>query len=65
MIEGSKFYYVVSDLPPHMVDEVQDVLFSKETTLCKRMSAAVISCTGMSYKQCISSLLVDTELEDR
>lgn len=63
--ELTKFHHVVSALPPHIVDEVDDILSSPGDQPYLSIKEAVIQRIGLSDKQRLTKLLEDTELGDR
>ena len=63
--ELTKYYHVVAVLPPHVLDEVQDVMDSSDPKPYDRIKDAVNRRFGLSEKQRLAKLLADTTLGDR
>ena len=63
--ELTKYYHVVAVLPPHVLDEVQDVIDSSDPNPYDRIKDAVNRRFGLSEKQRLAKLLADTTLGDR
>ena len=60
----TKYFHVVAALPPHIVDEVDDLVNAEEKSY-KTLKAAIIQRVGLSDRQRIAQLLSRTELGDR
>ncbi|GFT96117.1 transposon Tf2-6 polyprotein [Trichonephila clavipes] len=61
----TKFYYIVSDLPPEAAAIVRDLITPKETDPYGDIKAQLIQRTSESSQQEIRKLLTSEELGDR